>query len=248
MAIKITDKAVAVLKGISVINSGVILRNDYLHTKFENTIEDSKDSKGVSGIVVNYDFPKDEEILVVDDELGIGNINEFLNLINTFDKESLVYEPKGTTISIKDNRKQNLYYTTTIDALPQRSFGGEEIFNAGESIIKFVLTDTDIEKIKQDLKIINTDNLYLKSLEGVLNIIGENSLTSNDTKIPVDSKMVAKAEGDFKFPTNKIFDVLIPGNYKFDIRKCDYDDDTLIIAKLENANIPGLSYIVMSDE
>ena len=60
--------------------------------------------------------------------------------------------------------------------------------------------------------------------------------------------MVAKAEGDFKFPTNQIFNVLIPGNYKFDIRKCDYDGDTLIIGKLENANIPGLSYIVMSDE
>ncbi len=245
--IKISDKAQMVLKGISVINQGVILRNDYLHTKFENAIDEDK-PKGVDGIIVNYDFPKDEEIIVVKENLGIGNISDFLNLIKTFNKDSLSMEPQGTTIIMKDNRKKNTFYTTTTDALPERSFGGDELYNNGETLIKFVLTDSEIEKIKDDLKILAVDNLYIKTNEGKVSIIGTNSVSSNDTKIEVNPDMVAKAEGEFRFPTCKIFDVIIPGHYKFDIRNCDYEGEILVIAKLENASIPGLSYIVMSND
>lgn len=241
------EKVVAVLKGMSIINQGIVLREDYLHTKFENSIEEN--SKGIDGIIVNFDMKPEDNLIQLENPVGIGNVTDFLNLIKTFDSENLEMRPNGTTIEMKDKRKKNLFYSTTIDALPARNPEGEDIFNKGETVVKFVLNEFDIEKIKNDLKIINVDKLHIKG-EGnnKVFIVGENSVSSNDTKIAVDEKYVAKADGEFKFHTSKIFDVIIPGVYKFDIRKCSFDGDTVYFAKLDCASIPGLSYICMGDE
>lgn len=242
--IKIGEKAIEVLKGISIINQETVLRNDYLYTKYEFDVEDSK-AKGEAGIYVNYDLPEGE--VVVDENIGLGNINEFLSIMSSFDKDKLTLKPSGTTIKMKDNRKQVTFYTNTVDSLPQRETAGEELYNEGVTTLKFVLTEDDIEQINKDLKILNIDKLSLKGEDDKLSIIASNSITSNDTNIELDSKMVTKADGEFVFPNSKIFDVMLPGIYVVEVRVCMHENDELIIARLSSKTYEGLVYTTISE-
>lgn len=243
--IKVGKKALEVLKSISVINEGAILRDDYLYTRYENPIDDAK-SKGEDGITVSYTLPEGE--VQIEEYVGLGNINEFLTIHGTFNNDELTMVPKGTTIEMKDKRKKVTFYTTTVDALPERNFGGEELYEAGKSVISFVLDEAEIEKVTKDLSILNIDKLSLRCDDGVVKIVAANSISANETEIKVDEKLTAVATGEFTFPNHRIFDVIAKGIYKIDIRSCDYNGTELIICKLTSATIEGLEYVCVSEE
>lgn len=241
--IKIGPKALEVLKAITSINPGVIIRNDYLHSKFQRTVEDN--NKGQEGIIINYDLPKGE--IETKEEIGVGNINEFLSVLGTFDKELVELENKGTTIVMKDKRKKVTYYTTTPDALPERVRAGEELFEQGETIIKVVLDEDEIERINKDLNILSVDKLTLKGEDGVAKFIANNSVTSNETVIEISKDLTNTAEGEFVFPNANIFSIVMKGIYKIEVRKTEYDGEELILCKMTSASVEGLSYFMASE-
>ncbi len=238
MNIKIGDKALEVLKGMSNIHQSVILRDDYLYTKYESTVEDK--TKGAENIIVNYTLPENE--IELEQHLGLNNISEFLSIVNTFDKETITMSPEGTTIDIKDKRKKLKFFSGTIDALPQKEEAGEALYAEGETVIKMVLADNEIENIIKDLAIINIDTLSIVSDNGKIKICGENSSTSNTTEIDIEDKFVAKAEDNFVFPNQDIFNVIMKGIYKVEVRKCDYNGTPIWICRFENNTIGGLTY------
>ena len=245
MKIKLGDKALEVLKGISVINQETVLRNDYLYTKYDFSIEDSK-SKGIEDVIVSYDLPEGE--IEVTEEIGLGNINEFLSIYNSFDKESLTLAPNGTTIKMKDKRKSVTFFTTTVDALPKKEELGMQLYDEGETIIKFVIDEAGLEQIKKDLKILNIDKLSVVSTEsGGVEILAQNSVSSNDTSISIEDRFVSKGEGEFTFSNSSIFEVIMAGIYTIEVKKCKYDESEIFICKLENKSIPGLYYINVSN-
>lgn len=237
--IKIGEKALEVLKGMSVINEGVILRPDYLYTKFELSTDDAK-AKGVEGIVVNYDLPTDE--IAIEEPVGIGNITEFLTILKTFNADKLTMAPKGTTIVMKDQRKNVTFYTTTPDALPEKNTAGDELYKSGKTILNFVLDEAEIEKVTRDLSILNVDKLSLKSEDGGIKIVAENEVTANTTEVDVEQKFVITSDGDFEFPNSKIFDVIMHGIYNIEVKACDYNGKTINICKFISKTYPGLSY------
>lgn len=243
--IKLGEKAKEILKGISVINQGVILRNDYLYTKYENVTEDNN-AKGVPDIVVNYTLPENE--VQIDNFVGIGSISEFLSIMNTFNQDKLQIEPEGTTIKLKDNRKQVTFYTTTVDALPERSFGGEELFEAGTTVLKFVLDEAEIEKVKKDLSILNIDELSVEGTDNKIKFIASNSITSNDTEISIDESYVVVGNGRFPFPNSNVFDYILKGIYTIEVKSCDYEGTELLICRLSSNTHTGLVYTMVGSE
>lgn len=240
--IKIGAKALEVLKGMNNIHQSTVLREDYLYTKFESTLED-KGGKGEDGIIVNYQLPEGE--VVLETPVGINNISEFLTILSSFDKDTLKLAPQGTTINIKDNRKKVTLYTATVDALPQRKEAGDKLYETGETIIKIALSDDEIEKINKDLNILNIDKLSLKSVDSKMKIVAENSITSNSTEIDVPESFVALANGDFTFPNASIFRVIMKGIYKIEVRKCLHKDKEILICKLISSTVEGLSYTMV---
>jgi len=242
--IKIGAKALEVLKGINSIHQSTVLREDYLYTKYESvTNVEEKQTKGEHGIIVNYQLPEGE--IVLDKPVGINDISEFLTIYNSFDKESLKLAPQGTTIKIKDKRKEVIMYTATVDALPQRKEAGDKLYEVGETIISIALSDDEIERINKDLNILNIDKLSLKSIDSKMKIVAENSLTSNSTMIDVPESFVALANGDFTFPNANIFRLILKGIYRIEVRKCLHKEKEILICKLFSNTIEGLSYTMI---
>lgn len=240
--IKIGAKALEVLKGMNNINQSTVLREDYLYTKFETMLED-KTTKGEDGIIINYQLPENE--VVLETPVGINNISEFLTILSSFDADTLKLAPQGTTINIKDNRKKVILYTATVDALPQKKEAGDKLYEAGETIIKIALSDDEIEKINKDLNILSIDKLSLKTVDGKMKIVAENSISSNSTEIDVPESFVALANGDFTFPNANIFGVIMKGIYKIEVRKCDHNGKEILICKMTSSTIEGLSYTMV---
>lgn len=239
--ITIGKKAKTVLKYISRINEGLIIKSDSLYTKFEDSLEVK--SKGESNVIVEYKLPEGE--IVLQEDFGIFNIIEFLNVIESFDQDTLKMEQEGNTIIIKDKRKRTTYYTNGLDSLPTQSPKGKELFDNGESKIVFALTEADIVDINKDLRMLNFDKLILKGDGGKLYITSDDSITSNNTQIDITSP-IAKAEGVFEFPNTNIFNLLMPDSYKVVIKEATVGDNVIKICKFEAVSIEGLSYILVS--
>ena len=156
--IKIGEKAVQVLNYISKINGALIINKEALYTKYVDSIESK--ASGEPNIVVKYVLPENE--IDLEQDFGIFNINEFLKVTASFDKETLEMEQEGNTIVIKDKRKETQYYTNGLDSWPIEPQGGDELFQSGVSTIVFALSEADITEIQKDLNMLNFDKLILK--------------------------------------------------------------------------------------
>ena len=240
--IKIGPKAKEVLKGINNIYQSIIIRPDYLYTKFTET-DSSVGKKGAGNIIVEYTLPKGE--VEIPQEFGINNIMDFLGVINTF-RDTLEMTSEGNTIKMKDDRKAFTYYTQTTSALPIKSTAGDALYEAGEPIISFHLTQVERESIKGDLGILKgVDSLKLDSTNG-LKIIAENTVTSNNTDISIDPQYVTTSSDSFEFPNVNIFNLIVDDNYKVTIKKCLHKDKIIKICKFEAMEIAGLTYTLVS--
>lgn len=245
--IQIGKKAQTVLKGISAICQSIIIRDDYLYTKYETSTAEEKTKKGAMNIVVEYALPKDE--IKLEKEFGIYDIDEFLKVISSFDADNLKLESEGNVIHVKDARKKTTYYTQSTLAMPTKSTAGDALFDAGEISIGMLLTDVAIEQIKKDLGVLPFDGLILKGGgDKVVKLIASNNVTSNQTEIVLDEAMVGKSEEDFEFvfPNVDIFSFLIPDSYGLIIKTCQYNGKKILICKFSAKNIDGLKYTLVS--
>lgn len=242
----IGKNAQLVLKGISGICQSIIIRNDYLYTKFEASAEE-KSKKGALNVVVEYTLPENE--IQVSKEFGIYDIDEFLKVIGSFDDTTLKLESEGNVIHVKDNRKKTTYYTQSVMAMPTKSTAGDAIFESGEISIGMILADTDIELIKKDLAVLPFDELSLKGEgEKIVKLVAGNKVTSNGTEIKLNEEFIGKSEENFEFvfPNTDIFSLLIPGSYGIIIKSCNYNGRTIKICKFNSKSVPGLVYTMVS--
>lgn len=245
--VKIGKKAQTVLKGISSICQSIIIRNDYLYTKYETSTAEEKSKKGSMNVFVEYTLPSDE--IVLEKEFGIYDIDEFLKVIGSFDSDTLKLESEGNVIHVKDSRKKTTYYTQSTLAMPTKSTAGDALFETGEISIGMILTDAAIEQIKKDLSVLPFDGLVLKGGgEKVVKLLATNNVSSNQTEIVLDEGSIGKSEEDFEFvfPNVDIFSLLIPDSYGLIIKTCDYNGKKIKICKFSGKTIDGLKYTLVS--
>jgi len=239
MVIKISDKALVALEGLSTISNSMIINDSNLYVKLI-----SDEQKGIMGIVGEYKLVEND--ISLDKEFGINSIPEFLKIIKSCDKDSLELEQIGNTINIKDNRKVITYYTQSSDSLPVKNPAGDKLYETGKTTIGFALIETEIEKIKQDLSLVRADTLKLVSEKSELYIVAESSITSNKTKIKINKDYVQMAEGEFTFPTVDVFNAILKCNYKIQVKECVHGNNTIGIMKLESMEYVGLTYTLVS--
>lgn len=245
-SIKIGEKALTVLKGISTISQSMTIRSDYLYTKFEASPEE-KGKKGAPNIVVEYTLPENE--IQIEKEFGLFDVDEFLRVQSSFNPEDVKLEIEGNAIHISDKRKKSTYYTQSTLGMPTKSTAGDQLFENGTVAVGMILTDSDLELIKKDLGVLSFDNLVVQaSGEKEVKIISGNDVTSNATEIKVNEELVSLSTSDFefKFPNEDIFSLLIPGSYGVVIKQCDYNGKVIKIAKFISKTIPGLIYTLVS--
>lgn len=245
-SIIIGEKALAVLKGISAISQSITIRSDYLYTKFDASPEE-KGKKGANNIIVNYDLPENE--VQIEKEFGLFDVDEFLKVVSSFDKDKLKLELMGNAIQISDKRKKSTYYTQSTLGMPTKSTQGDALFESGRVSVGMILSDADLELIKKDLGVLpfNTLTIKVKGDKDV-KLVSGNDVTSNDTEITMNPEMVTMSEEnfEFKFPNEDIFSLLIPGSYGIVIKSCDYNGKVIKIAKIVSKTITGLTYTLVS--
>lgn len=244
--IKLGEKAIAVLKGISMVSQSITIRNDYLYTKFEASPEE-KGKKGANNIIVNYDLPEGE--IEIEKEFGLFDVEEFLKVISSFDQDKLSLELMGNAIQINDKRKKSTYYTQSTLGMPTKSTQGDVLYESGTVSVGMILTDTDIDLIKKDLGVLPFNTLKIRvDGEKDVKVVAGNEVTSNDTEIKMNEELISAATTgfDFNFPNVDIFSILVPGSYGLVIKSCDYNGKIIKIAKFISKTIPGLTYTLVS--
>ena len=241
--VKIQDSVIPVLKGMSKIYQSMVIRGDYLYTKFVPNPEE-KGSKGTNGVIVEYKLP--EGVIKLEKPFGIIDVNHFISVINSFEPEKLSITQEGNTLIISDSRKKVTYFTQTVDALPKKEASGDQIWENAKPTIIFALTEVERERIKSDLSVLSVDKLSLKGDNEVLKLHAEDSLTGNSTIIELDKQYSPLVEGEFTFSNCDIFDVILNSNYKLEVREADHNGKTIRICKFISKEINGLEYTLVS--
>ncbi len=237
--VKISKRLLQILKGMSVINDGIILKKDYIYTKDET--EGSKSQ----GLVVEFKLQPDDLALV--NEIGVKEISRLLRVIDSCDYETLNMNAQGTQISIKDNRKKLTYNTQLVDSLPIKDPRGDELYEQGEPMFSFILDDIDRDRIQKDLTMVNVDSFKLKGENGKLKIIGDSSITSDEVQIDVNTETLEICTDDeFVFMNKDSLNLIVAGSYKIQVRKVSYSGRIIKIMKLESIDYPGLVYTTVS--
>jgi len=246
MKITIGPQAREILKGINQIYQSIIIRSDYLYTKFVDS-EVGNTKKGAGNIIVEYKLQPGD--IDVPQEFGINNIMDFLGVINTFDSDTLEMHAEGNTIRMTDKRKKFTYYTQTTSALPVKATAGDVLYEQGTPIISFHLTEAERDSIRKDLSILKgVDSLTLVNSESGLKIVAENTVTSNNTDIVIDPQYVTVSDDSFQFPNVDIFDLIVDDNYKVTVKNCTHKNKNIKICKLESMKLTGLVYTLVSVE
>ena len=240
----ISNKILEVLKAISTINQQVILKEEYLFSK----VEDNNDEvtkvkmKGTQDIIINYNVPEGE--LKLDGlEIGISNISHFLSVIKTYDSESLEISNEGLDLKLIDKRKSGTYVSQTVDTLPVKNPKGDELYKAGETVIRFVLTQDEKDAILNDLNAISPERLILESEDDKLYLKAINESTGNSCKITLNEDNVTTAKGTFIFPNPALIGLLIQDDFKVTLKVIETPDgEELQIINFDAILVKGLSY------
>ena len=242
---KISPKVREVLKAIAVINPGVILRSDYLFSKFQDNGEGKVKTKGTQDISIQYDIPKGE--VELEEHVGIGNITDFLSVVNSYNKDELKIGNKGLTILLSDKRKKGTYVSQTVSILPIKNDAFAELYKSAVPTVSLVLSQAERDMILKDLAVIQQETLSLISKDGGVVLKASNDTTGNECEIQLDSSNVQLANGVFHFPNADILKLLANDDYKISVVEAtdEEDDIVIVIIKFEAIQIQGLSYISM---
>lgn len=245
---KIGSKVLEILKPLSTIYQGVILNEDILYTKFIASQEVKVKTKGTEAIIVNYKVPEGE-LQLDGKEIGIGDINHFLSVINTYNPDTLEVSTRGLSVALKDNRKKGTYVSQTTSTLPERNEMADQIFESGDALIKFTLLETERAMILKDLNPVDPDEMTLRVVDGKLILSAMNEKTSNDIDIEISNQNVQMADGEFKFPNPDILNLIASDDYVVSIVEAEGPGgEEFKIIKLEAVKLKGLYYMSVYTE
>ena len=194
----ISENTMQILKNYSSINPNFIARKG-------NTITTISEAKNIlSSCSVEEEF---------DQDLGIYDLNEFLNVLSLVDQPKLQMEEKWVTVSDQTGRSKIKYFFTDPDMLTSPT---EKMIENASSMdnfdISFTLDNDTLNKVKRaaaalghtSMKVENKDNAGV-----MLTIFDSENPTSNTFAIDVPGE----GQGEGNHVINIINLKIVPGDY-----------------------------------
>ena len=194
----ISENTMQILKNYSSINPNFIARKGSVIT----TISEAKNI--LSSCSVEEEF---------DQDLGIYDLNEFLNVLSLVDQPKLQMEEKWVTVSDQTGRSKIKYFFTDPDMLTSPT---EKMIENASSMdnfdISFTLDNDTLNKVKRaaaalghtSMKVENKDNAGV-----MLTIFDSENPTSNTFAIDVPGE----GQGEGNHVINIINLKIVPGDY-----------------------------------
>tara|TARA_B100000780_G_scaffold200923_1_gene142404 strand:+ start:164 stop:835 length:672 start_codon:yes stop_codon:yes gene_type:complete len=194
----ISENTMQILKNYSSINPNFIARKG-------NTITTISEAKNIlSSCSVEEEFNQD---------VGIYDLNEFLNVLSLVDQPKLDMEEKWVTISDQTGRSKIKYFFTDPEMLTSPT--EKMIQNAGnmESFeISFTLDNDTLNKVKRAASALGHTSMKVESKDTdgvVLMVFDTENPTSNTFSIDVPGQ----GQGDGQYVINISNLKIVPGDY-----------------------------------
>ena len=195
---ELSENTFGVLKNFSTINQNIIIKQG-------NNIKTISEARNVVATAII-----DEQF---DNEFGIYDLNEFINVLGLVDTPRLKFTEDYVTIADSIGRSRIKYYFSSQDSLtsPQKDVIMPDVE------VSFTLTNDTLNKLKRaastlghtELSISNSNNLLC------LSIVDSQNATSNTFSVDVEGKF--DQDEPFNFVLNIPNLKIIPGDYEVSI-------------------------------
>jgi hypothetical protein len=193
---KISKETLEVLKNFSAINPNLVIKEG-------NKLSTIAEAKNImASTTVTETFPK---------EVGIYDLNEFLQALSLIDDPNLEFEDSAIVINSAVSSLTYRYADTTILTSPQKEV------SMPESEVTINLSADDINQIRRAGSALNHPVVSITTAEGDDNIYLEvkdpNNATANTFKLKVGSTDLNNYDFQFLIANLK----LIPGDYEVSV-------------------------------
>lgn len=194
---ELDNKCISVLKNFAGVNPSIVIDQG-------NTIKTISEAKNViASATVEQTF---------DQQFGIYDLNEFLNVVSLVDQPRLRFEENNVLIGDMAGRSTIRYYFTDTDMVTRPP----EKFNMPEPDVKFILTHDVLNRLKRAASALGHSELAITPNNGsvALTIQDSENATSNSFSIDVDGEYDVS---NFKFICNISYLKLLPDDYEVGI-------------------------------
>jgi hypothetical protein len=194
----ISENTIQILKNYGTINPNFIARKG-------NTITTISEAKNIlSSCSVEEEFNQD---------MGIYDLNEFLNVLSLVDQPKLNMEEKWVTISDQTGRSKIKYFFTDPEMLTSPT--EKMIQNAGsmESFeISFILDNDTLNKVKRAASALGHTSMKVESkgTDGVVLMVFD---TENPTSNTFSIDVPGQGQGEGQYVINISNLKIVPGDY-----------------------------------
>ena len=191
---ELSENTLSVLKNFANINPNIMIREG-------TTIKSMSEARNVlSRAEVNESFPKD---------VGIYDLNEFINVLSLVDTPRLKFEDEYASISDSTGRSKVKYFFSPEETLttPQKDVTMPNVD------VSFTLTNETLNKLKRAASVLGHEEVSICGKDGVisLSILDNKNSTSNTFSIDVDGSYPDDAV--FNFIINIANLKILPGDY-----------------------------------
>lgn len=175
---KINNELVDVLDSFSKINPHILIRPG-------NVIRTVNPGENVLG---SYTYDGDD----FGQEVGLGNIREFLSVIGLIENPELEFNDQ--MVIIKNDISKAVYFLTAPELVEMKN---KNDIPPEESNIQFVLKNEDINKLRRASSMINAQKIIITSGNNIVNftLVDEDNPTSNEFQLSIDAKCEEGFEG-----------------------------------------------------
>ena len=194
----ISENTIQILKNYGTINPNFIARRG-------NTITTISEAKNIlSSCSIEEEFEQD---------MGIYDLNEFLNVLSLVDQPKLNMEEKWVTISDQTGRSKIKYFFTDPEMLTSPT--EKMIQNAGsmESFeISFILDNDTLNKVKRAASALGHTSMKVESkgTDGVVLMVFD---TENPTSNTFSIDVPGQGQGEGQYVINISNLKIVPGDY-----------------------------------
>jgi len=176
--LKINNELVEVLDSFSKINPHILIRPG-------NTIRTVNPGENV---LASYEYDGEG----FDEEVGLGNIREFLSVIGLIENPELEFHDQ--MVIIKNDISKALYFLTAPELVEMKN---KNDIPPEQSNIQFVLKNEDINKLRRASSMINAQKIIITSGDNNVNftLVDEDNPTSNEFQLTIDARCEEGFEG-----------------------------------------------------
>ena len=195
---ELNESTLQVLKNFSGINQNLLIKQG-------NKLKTINESRTVlSSATVLEDFPN---------EIGIYDLNEFINVLSLVDTPRLNFSEDFITIGDSTGRSKVKYFYSAEDTLttPQKDI------TMPESDVKFVLTNDVLNKLKRAAGALGHEEVSISNKGKLLSlsVIDTKNTTSNTFSIDIDGEFDENKKFNFVLNIGNL--KILPGDYDIQI-------------------------------